>query len=98
MTPSDGLNYYPRNELNLPAYSRLRQCWENLYLLERHLYDPNWTGGDPRPMLIDNHLSALNGLVVMGELSRGGGRELQRAYVAAIDYVISNSIPMVCYD
>jgi hypothetical protein len=97
MTPEDGLKYYP-NDPTHPAYTRLRQCWENLYLLERHLYDPNWAGGNPRPMLVDSHLAALDELVVMGELSRDGAGELHEAYLAAINYVIANAIPMVCYD
>jgi hypothetical protein len=98
MTPEDGLKYFPFNDPNLPAYTRLRQCWENLYLLERHLYDPNWTGGDPRPMLVESHLVALDELVVMGELSQEGAWELHEAFLAAIKHVLSNSIPMVCYD
>lgn len=93
MTPSDGLEFFPLNDPNLPAFTRLRQCWENLCLLERHLYDPNWTGGDPRPMLIDSHLTALDELVVMGELSQGGARELHGAFIAAINHVLTNSLP-----
>ena len=98
MTPEDGLKYYPFNDPTLPANTRLRQCWENLYLLERHLYDPNWTGGDPRPMLVDCHLAALDEMVVMGELSQEGAQELHEAFLAAIKHVLAHSIPMVCYD
>ena len=98
MTPEDGLKYYPFNDPTLPANTRLRQCWENLYLLERHLYDPNWTGGDPRPMLVDCHLAALDEMVVMGELSQEGAQELHEAFLAAIKHVLTHSIPMVCYD
>jgi hypothetical protein len=98
MTPEDGFKYYPFNDPALPANTRLRQCWENLYLLERHLYDPNWTGGDPRPMLVDSHLATLDELVVMGELSQEGARELHEAYLAAILHVLANSIPVACYD
>jgi hypothetical protein len=98
MTPEDGLKYYPFNDPTLPANTRLRQCWENLYLLERHLYDPNWTGGDPRPMLVNSHLAALDEMVVMGELSQEGARELHEAFLAAIKHVLAHSIPVVCYD
>ncbi|OGO16947.1 MAG: hypothetical protein A2Z14_10270 [Chloroflexi bacterium RBG_16_48_8] len=98
MTPADGLEYYPFDDPALPAHSRLRRCWENLYLLERHLYDPNWTGGNPRPMLIDCHTATLKELVITGELSQEGARELQRAYIVAINHVLTNSMPMVCYD
>ncbi len=98
MTPEDGLKYYPFNDPTHPAYTRLRKCWENLYLLERHLYDPSWTGGNPRPMLVDSHLTALDELVIMGELSQEGAGELHEAFLAAINYVVANAIPMVCYD
>lgn len=98
MTPSDGLKYFPYNDPNLPAFTRLRQCWENLYLLERHQYDPYWTGGNPRPMLIGCHLTALDELVVADELSREGAQELHGAFIAAINHVLTNSIPVACYD
>ena len=93
MIASDRLENIPLNDPNLPAFTRLRQCWENLSLLERHLYDPNWTGGDPRPLLIDSHLTALDELVVMGELSQGGARELHGAFIATINHVLKNSLP-----
>jgi hypothetical protein len=98
MTPEDGLKYYPFNDPTLPANTRLRKCWENLHLLERHLYDPNWTGGNPRPMLINSHLTVLDEMVVMGELSREGARELHEAFLAAIKHVLANSIPVICHD
>jgi hypothetical protein len=98
MTPSEVLEYFPFNDPNLPAFTRLRQCWENLHLLERHQYDPNWTGGDPRSMLIKSHINALDELVVMGELSQEGAQELHGAFIAAINHVLTNSIPMTCYD
>jgi hypothetical protein len=98
MTPEDGLKYYPFDDPTLPANTRLRKCWENLYLLERHLYDPNWTGGDPRPMLVNSHLTALDEMVLMGELSQEGARELHEAFLAAIKHVLANSITVICYD
>jgi hypothetical protein len=92
MTPEDGFKSYPFNDPTLPPNTRLRQCWENLYLLERHLYDPQWTGGDPRPMLVGSHLATLDELVVMGELNQEGARELHEAFLAAIKHVLAHSL------
>ena len=85
-------------DISLPADKQLRQCWEKLPLIERHLYDPYWTGEDPRPMLIECHLAALNDLVVMGELSQAASEELHQAFIAAMHKVQSESLPLVCYD
>lgn len=98
MAPADWLECDPCNDPTRPTYARLRRCWENLYLLERHLYDPNWAGVSPREMLIDCHIASLKDLVVMGELSQEGAREMHEAFLAAIQYVLTNSIQMTCYD
>jgi hypothetical protein len=98
MTTADWLECDPCNDPSTPPYRRLRQCWENLNLVNRHLFDPNWSGGSPREMLIDCHVATLKELVEMGELSQEGSQEIHEAFLAAINYVLTNSIPMVCYD
>ncbi len=91
MTPAEWLECDPCNDPTLPADGRLRRCWENLYLLEKHLYDSNWAGMSPREMLIDCHISTLKDLVIMGELSHEGAREMHEAFLAAIQYVLTNA-------
>ncbi len=98
MTPSEWMECDPCNNPSLPAYGRLRLCWENLYLLERHLYDPYRSSVSPREMLIDCHNATLKDLVAMGELSQEGAHEMHEAFLAAIQYVLTNSIEMTCYD
>jgi hypothetical protein len=86
------------NDPTLPPYGRLRLCWENLYLLESYLYDPNWADVSPREMLINCHTTTLQDLVVMGELSQEAAREMHEAFLAAIQYVLTNSVEIFCND
>jgi hypothetical protein len=84
-----------RNDPTLTPYDRLRLCWENLSLLESNLYDPNWQSVGPREMLIDCHTETLQDLVVMGELGQEGAREMHEAFLAAIHYILTNSVEVV---
>jgi hypothetical protein len=97
-TPEEWTECGRCNDPTLAPYGRLRLCWENLSLLERHLYDPNWAGVSTREMLIDCHIATLQDLVKMGELSKEGAREMHEAFLAAVQYVLTNSVDMVCYD
>jgi hypothetical protein len=95
MTPFDRLEQDLCIDPSLPAHSRLRRCWENLNLANKHLSDPDWAGGSPHEMLINCHAATLKELVVMDELSQEVAGELHEAFLAAINYVFATAIPTV---
>ena len=90
-------------DLNAPAIDRLRYCWQSFGELAQATLEGIDPQDDPSEnalgqQMMADHQTALDELLVAGELSTPVADLIQEAYNAAVYHVWRSNVPITCYE